>query len=240
MPQFQCSAILPSQQTEGLWLVAVCRIFCPWSCYIPSYHSTQGRRLLSLTAVWASYPAWGWLLLPIRRVYSVSAPSPEKVLQFWIVLEIGSFSFFPATQSVGFLLFKYNPTLPHPLFLFLLSIHRRGSLSSLPTPCVLSLPIHNHAPMAYQFVTKGPLRCFCHSVAEIPEILSLLTSVLLCLRDKGTLGPPTSPPCWLLSKKTLKKSFLIEGLKYNLYFKPEHILSPAVASRLGGVNLWVI
>ena len=35
----------------------------------------------------------------------------------------------------------------------------------------------------------GPWRSFCHSVAWIPGIPSVLASILLCLRDEGTSGP---------------------------------------------------
>lgn len=135
----------------------------------------------------------GNYLLKLGLAYRLSRLTnrAEKAPQ----LEIGSFSVFSLPWSVVFLLSKYNPTLPQPLFLFLLSLHRRRSLLSVPIPPILSLPVHNHAPMARHVVSMVLWRCFCHFVAWISGIPSLLASILLCLRDRGTLGPLTSLPC---------------------------------------------
>ena len=97
---------------------------------------------------------------------------------------------------MGFLFFIYNPTLPQPLFLFGLSLHRRGSLPSIPMLHVLSLPVLNHTPMAIQVVPVVPWRCLHHSAAWTLGIPSPPASTLLCLRDERTSGPPTSPPSW--------------------------------------------
>ena len=85
-------------------------------------------------------------LLP-RCANQAAGLSPEKTLQ----LEIGSLSW-----SVVFLSSGYSLMLPWPLFVFPLSLCRRGSLPSVPLLPVLSLTVHNHALVACQVVPLGP------------------------------------------------------------------------------------
>ena len=99
----------------------------------------------------ASYQAWGWLSSLPGILTAGKAPQ----------LEIRFFSAFSIRWFMVFLLSKYNPTLSQPLFLFLLSLHRSGSLPSVSMTPILSLPVGSHTPIACQVVSVDPWRRVC-------------------------------------------------------------------------------
>ena len=63
----------------------------------------------------------------------------------------------------------------------------------VPMPPILSVPICNHVSMAHLAASMVPWRCFCPSVAWIPGIPSVLSSILLSLRGEGNSGSCISP-----------------------------------------------
>ena len=148
-------------------------------------HSREG--LLSLTEPLSSLPSPGLASL-LSRCVQGSRPQSTESPTTWIMLEVGSYSVPPTPKSMVFLLSKHNPTLPQPLSLPFVSPQK-----GMPPLCAYAAHFisPNSQSRTYDFPNwpTGPWRCFCHSVAWIPGILSLLASVLLCLRNEGTWVP---------------------------------------------------
>ena len=168
MTWFWGNATLSSQQRASGWHL---QVFCPWSCNIPSSYSIRERGLLSQ---FASELATEPELAP--------PPSTQgnevwrKSCQPWIITPKAVCKL--ETDSV----FSIPQTLVQRGF-SLVQIQFHTSTASLSLPFVS--PQKGIPPLcAYtaQAVPVGLWICFCHSVAWIPGIPSLLASILLYLR----------------------------------------------------------
>ena len=143
--------------TNGLWLVGAGGILCPLNGYIPSSHSTPGRGLLS--------PIMDCTSELVTELEAGSPPSQVHQQGSWVPVWRN-----PTVRDwillCPCLWFSSCPnTLLQPLFLFPLSLCRRGSLPSVPTPPILSLPVRNHAPVSCQVVLMGLWRRLYHCAA---------------------------------------------------------------------------
>ena len=118
-------------------------------------------------------------LLP-RCETRAPGPSLRKALQ----LQIRSLS----VPVQSFLLSRYSPMLPQLLFLFPLSLRRRGSLPSLPTQPVFSLPrSYTYGPPACPGESLGTSLSLCSPDSWNSKSFGLNTSVF---EGRGNFGYP--------------------------------------------------
>ena len=138
-----------------LWLANTDSL-CPWVGYIHSSHCTPGMGLLSPTTDCASElvtePGAGSPPPQVCEQGNRPQSGESPTVRDWIFLHL----------SLWF--FSHADTVLHFSSLFLLPLYlcRRGSLSSIPSPPVLSFPVHNQAPMACQVVPVGTWKHLCH------------------------------------------------------------------------------
>lgn len=159
--------------TNGLWLVSTGRVSCPLNGYIPSSHSTRERESLSPTADCASElvtePGASSLPPQVRELGSQPQSKESPTVRDWLFLR---------PQSMVFLLFKYSPALPQPLFFFPLSAE--GDLSP---PCLHCTFYLSQFAITHVWPARlSPWTCLCHSTAQTLGIQRPLPSTLLCLR----------------------------------------------------------
>lgn len=136
--------------------------------------------------LWASYWAQGWLRGCTNRATS---PSVEKAPQ----LEIWFFSVF-AWFPFGVFSCPNSILHFHSLSFSSLCLSTERDPSPLCLHHLFSLPVHNHAPMARQGVPVGMSLSLCSPGSWNSKIQNPLASTLVCLRNEGILGAPTSPP----------------------------------------------
>lgn len=172
-------------------------VFCPWSSFILSSHSTQWRGLLRLTVPLSLLLSLGLaLLLPQvcsqgDRPQSGENPTTLYCVRNWFFLR-----FFSCSLVHGFSLVQIR-SYTSTVSLSLPFVSLQKASPPLPCLCCPQLYLSRFANTHLCPAELSQSSCGDYSVTPPTDflgVLSVLTSIQLCLREEGNPGPPTSPP----------------------------------------------